>query len=62
MKSTNNCNFFNNYFLRIAEKLTGANQIDKLSQLKNRAPTHYVHQNCSIPIPILNSGTHQLKR
>ena len=36
-------------FLTIAEKLTGANQIDKLSQLKNRAPIGYIIQNCRYP-------------
>ena len=35
-------NSFNEYFLTIAEKLTRANQIHKLSQLKNRAPIHYI--------------------
>ena len=44
-------NSFNDYFLTIAEKLMGANQIDKLSQLKNRAPIHYILQNYRYPFP-----------
>jgi len=44
-------NSFNDYFLTIAEKLRGANRIDKLSQLKNRAPIHYIFQNCKCPFP-----------
>jgi len=44
-------NSFNDYFLTIAEKLTGGNQTDKLSQLKNRAPIHYILQNCRYPYP-----------
>ena len=40
-----------NIFLKIAEKLTGANQIDKLSQLKNRAPIYYILQNSRYPYP-----------
>jgi len=39
-------NSFNDYFLTIEEKLMGANEIVKLSQLKNRAPLHHIHQNC----------------
>ena len=38
-------------FLTIAKKLTGANEIDKLSQLKNRAPLHYILQNCTYSYP-----------
>ena len=44
-------NTFNDYIITIAEKLTGANQIDKLSQLNNRAPIHYILQNCTYPYP-----------
>ena len=44
-------NSFNDYFLTIAKKLTGANQIDKLSPLKNRASIHYILQNCRYPYP-----------
>jgi hypothetical protein len=44
-------NSFNDYFLTTAEKLTGANQIDKLSQLKNRAPIRYIFQNCRYYYP-----------
>jgi len=29
----------------------GANQIDKLSHLKSRAPIHFILQNCSYPYP-----------
>ena len=33
----------------MAEKLMGANQIDKLSQLRNSAHIHYILQNCRYP-------------
>ena len=42
---------FNDYFLTTAEKLMGANQIDKVSQLKNGAPLHYILKNCKHPYP-----------
>jgi len=45
-------NSFNGHFLKTEEKLTGANQIDKMSQLKNRAPIlYYIVQNCKYPYP-----------
>jgi len=50
-KSTNNCKFFNDYFLKKAEKLTGANQSDKMRRLKNRVLIHYILQNCRCPYP-----------
>ena len=37
-------NSINDYFLTIAEKLTVAKQIDKLSQLKNRAPIYIIYR------------------
>jgi len=42
-------NSFNNYFSTTAEKLMGANQFDKMSQLKNGVPLHYTLQNCRYP-------------
>ena len=46
-------NSFNDYFSTTAEKLEqiGANQIDKMSQLKNGVPLHYRLQNCRYPYP-----------
>jgi hypothetical protein len=44
-------NSFNGYFSTTAEKLMGANQIDKMSQLKNGAPLHYILRNCRYPYP-----------
>jgi len=35
-------------FLTTAEKLMGANQIDKVSRLKNGVPLHYILQNCEL--------------
>ena len=54
-------NSFNDYFLTIAEKLKGANQIDKLSQQKTECLYITSFKIVGNPIPILNSGTHQLK-
>ena len=48
-------------FLTIAEKLTGPNQIDKLSQ-KIELPYIVCLKILVIFILILNLGTHQLKR
>ena len=42
-------NSFNDCFLKTAEKLMGANQIDKLSQLKNGVPLHNIPQSCRHP-------------
>ena len=55
-------NSFKDYFLTIAEKLRGAIQIDKLSQMKNIAPIYYIFKIVGIPIPILHLGTHHMKR
>ena len=44
-------NSFNDYFSTTAEELIGANQIDKMSQLKNGVPLHYRLQNCRYPYP-----------
>jgi len=55
-------NSVNDYFLKTAEKLTGANQIDKMRQLKKECLYIIYFKIVGAPIPILNSGTHQLKR
>ena len=44
-------NSFNDCFSTTAVKLMGANQIDKMSQLKNGAPLHYMLRNCRYPYP-----------
>ena len=44
-------NSFNDHFSSIAEKLMGANQTDKMNQLKNGAPLHYILQNCRYTYP-----------
>jgi len=44
-------NSFNDYFSTTAEKLTGTNQIDEMSQLKNGASLHYILRNCRYPNP-----------
>ena len=51
---------FNEYFLTTAEKLIGANQIDT----NQKGECHYImyFEIVGIPILILNSGTHHLKR
>jgi len=59
MKSINNCIFFNDCFLTISEKLRGANQIDKLCQLKKIEHLYIIYfKIVGVPIRILNSGTH----
>jgi hypothetical protein len=44
-------NSFNDNFSLTAEKLMGANQTDKKSQLKKAAASHYSLQNCRNPYP-----------
>jgi hypothetical protein len=44
-------NSFNDYFLKTAEKLMGANQIDKMNQLNNGEPLHNILQSCRQPSP-----------
>jgi hypothetical protein len=49
-------NSFNDYFLTTEEKLMGANQIDKVSRLKNGVPLHYILQNCRHSYPNIKFG------
>jgi len=44
-------NSFNDNFSTTAEKLMGANQIDKMSKLKSGALLHYMLQNCRHSYP-----------
>ena len=39
-------NSFNDYFIKTAQKIMGANQIDKMNQLKNGPPLHNILQSC----------------
>jgi hypothetical protein len=54
-------------FLKTAEKLMGANQIDKMNQLKNGAPLHNtcILQSCRQPCPSIKfkySLTEEIER
>ena len=57
-----NANYFNDCFFTVAEKWTGANHINKLSQQKTECLYITSFKIVGIPIPILNSSTHLLKR
>jgi hypothetical protein len=55
-------NSFNDHFWNTAQKLMGANQIDKMNQLKNGVPLNNILQVVGSTILVLNLDTHQLRR
>jgi integrase len=58
-------NSFNDYFLKIPEKLMGANKYDKINQLKHGAPLHNILQSYGQPYPSIKfryTSTEEVER